>query len=110
MVNGISEGHEKAECETQEKSSADTGATSGDRKERKEKEEEEKKESLIPQEYGFTVKIQPPTGDVFEIQVCALFYYPILYILNLVWLVCCFQSFNSFTMVFMEIFSIASFY
>lgn len=58
-VNGDStnEGHEKAETESQEKSEGS---------------KEEDKDGLLSQEYGFTVKIKPPTGDAFEIQVSSM--------------------------------------
>lgn len=64
------EGHEKAETESQEKFEETKGT--------EEIKDNEDKEALS-QEYGFTVRIKPPYGDSFTIQVvysiAVLFYY-----------------------------------
>ncbi|KAG7163604.1 Clustered mitochondria protein-like, partial [Homarus americanus] len=86
------EGHEKAETETQEKTEGTTDTDHKDEcknkedkgkddktkedktKEDKTKEDKTKedKDGSLSQEYGFTVKIRPPTGDPFEIQVSSM--------------------------------------
>lgn len=72
----MGEGHEKAETETQEKvqskeeKTKDKEDTTSDDKEKDDKEAEDKtKEESVTQDYGFTVKIRPPTGEPFELQV-----------------------------------------
>ncbi|ROT81544.1 hypothetical protein C7M84_025309 [Penaeus vannamei] len=58
------EGHEKAETESQEKSEETKGT--------EEIKDNEDKEEALSQEYGFTVRIKPPYGDSFSIQVSSM--------------------------------------
>ncbi|XP_063595519.1 clustered mitochondria protein homolog [Penaeus indicus] len=58
------EGHEKAETESQEKSEETKGT--------EEIKDNEDKEEALSQEYGFTVRIKPPYGDSFTIQVSSM--------------------------------------
>ncbi|XP_069191277.1 clustered mitochondria protein homolog [Procambarus clarkii] len=79
------DGFEKAETETQEKSGGNTDCKivakcdddeDDDEKVQDDKEKDDKnkeeKDGSLSQEYGFTVKIRPPTGDQFEIQVSSM--------------------------------------
>ncbi|XP_063853369.1 LOW QUALITY PROTEIN: clustered mitochondria protein homolog [Scylla paramamosain] len=76
VTNGVLEEEEKAERETQEKMKDGGRGGGGEEEEeeedKKKKKKEEEEESLGLQEYGFTVKIKPPTGDIFEIQVSSM--------------------------------------
>ncbi|XP_068246092.1 clustered mitochondria protein homolog isoform X1 [Palaemon carinicauda] len=75
--DNTSEGHEKAETESQEKceGSKKEGKDAKDTEEDKDKndnDDDKDKDGLLSQEYGFNIKIKPPAGDAFEIQVSSM--------------------------------------
>ncbi|CAL4122447.1 unnamed protein product [Meganyctiphanes norvegica] len=65
IVSG--DGHEKAETESQEKEK-----TEGKTEDKDKEKDKEDKDGIMLQEYGFTVKIQPPSGEAFDIQVSSM--------------------------------------